>query len=338
MNEVSNQNAAFTATNVIRIDADPLGWKHLPKPVKDALRGLRLSRDDARQARTTLAEKRQKVWDDKQTADARLQHLKRRAYQSQFNKLSDDHPSVVAEHQKLEDIRAELAHLDPLIEARTVVSQVNGRLVANVEDYLECLGAVGGVKLYGGPPPIGQKRESTADAFERCGRRLRVLDADRRKVSAAPWHSVEAKRRALAEIDALARRGQPSVLPLIESPDDPIGWAERSCTDVVVAGRLMGGYGDPASLPLIFWLHREALIAKINAEIEAVLDDDFALTAQQRIEQLATIDGDRLAIQRDEEHWFVAATKSGVCLLRRPDADPRALLGLADDMPAPKNS
>ena len=74
---------------------------------------------------------------------------------------------------------------------------------------------------------------------------------------------------------------------------------------------------------------------KPRTEIDAVADDVNALTDHQRSELIAAIDRDRLAVQRDEEHWFTVATKSGTTLLRRPDADPRAVLGFADDMPAP---
>ena len=69
-----------------------------------------------------------------------------------------------------------------------------------------------------------------------------------------------------------------------------------------------------------------------------IADDQNALTAEQRAEQIGEIDRDRLAIQREEEHWVGKAIEDGMTMLRRPDADPRAVLGLADDMPAPLNT
>jgi hypothetical protein len=104
---------------------------------------------------------------------------------------------------------------------------------------------------------------------------------------------------------------------------------------VVIAGRLVTAVGDPQAMPLLFWLHREALIAKVEAQIDAISDDPNALTAQQRTESLTEIDRDRLAIEREEEHWVSTAIEGGANVLRRPDADPRAVLGFADDMPAP---
>ena len=136
----------------------------------------------------------------------------------------------------------------------------------------------------------------------------------------------------------MAERGQPSALPLIESQDGSICWAERSYSDAVIGGRLISAVGDPSALPLLFWLHRDAIVAKIEQQIDAVADDANSLTERERAEQIGEIDRDRLAVQREEEHWIGAAVDAGMTMLRRPYADPRALLGLADDLPAPMNT
>ena len=73
-------------------------------------------------------------------------------------------------------------------------------------------------------------------------------------------------------------------------------------------------------------------------QIDAVSDDSNALTAEQRAEQLREIDLDKLAAERDEEHWVSNAIDGGMTVLRRPDADPRTVLGLDDSMPAPRNT
>ena len=142
-----------------------------------------------------------------------------------------------------------------------------------------------------------------------------------------------AKERARAEIEALAERGQPSVFPLIESRDEPIYWSERAFTDALIGGRVITAAGDPPALPLLFWLHRDAIIAKVEAQIDAVADDPNALTAQQRAEQIGEIDRDRLAVHVHEEYWVTVAIDDGVNVIRRADADPRALLDLATICP-----
>jgi len=86
---------------------------------------------------------------------------------------------------------------------------------------------------------------------------------------------------------------------------------------------------EPPVLPLLFWLHSDTLIERIEREIDAVSDDAHALSQDQRSAQISVIDRDRLAVGREEEHWLCVATKDdSMNLLRRTDADPRAVLDL----------
>jgi hypothetical protein len=83
------------------------------------------------------------------------------------------------------------------------------------------------------------------------------------------------------------------------------------------------------------WLHRDAIIEKIETAIDALADDAHALTAEQRCDQLAEIDRERLTVERAEEHCFTEAVAAGANIIRRPTADARAVLGLSSAMPAP---
>ncbi len=331
----------------IRLNPDPLNWPRIPKPVKITLRRLRRARDDAWLVWRAIADERQAAWDVKRSVEARLKTLTGGrpdsawyAQYSNFERLEDDDPLVVAQLEALADAKANIERLDPIVEVRSHQYHQLGRLQSSVEGYLtEGLRGVGdAIKLHKGPDPSPHKGESLVDAVERCRRRLRELDADRHRIASAPWHSAAAKLRARAEIEKLAERGRPSVLPVIESQDGAISWAGRAFTDFVVGSRLLTATGDPSALPLLFWLHRDTLIERIEAEIDALADDANALTAEQRAEQIKEIDRDQLAVQHEEEHWIGKAVDDGANLLRRPDADPRAVLGLADDMPAPLNT
>lgn len=331
---------------MISADADPVGWSHFPKFAKAALKRLRREHDDAWRAWRSVADERQETWNTKQAVEARLKGLTGGRADSawyggvqhaRYQKLEDDDPRVLAENEKLKDLIDDLSRINELLAERSHRSQQLNSLVRSVETYLNGLGSVGATKLHKGPAPVTQKREAPVDAVERCRRRLRELEADRHRIASAPWHSTEAKQRARAEIDTLAERGEPSVLPLIESQEG-IYWPERACTDVVVGGRLISSFGDPNGLPLFFWLNREAITEKIERLIDEVADDNSALTKQNRAERIAEIDRDRLATQRDEEFFIGRAITDGMTVLRRADADPRAVLGLADEMPPPKSS
>jgi hypothetical protein len=189
------------------------------------------------------------------------------------------------------------------------------------------------MSLYDGPRPPRHKRDPV-DA-ERCRQRIGELEAERVRVSCAPWCAAQAKERAAAEIERLAKRGQPSVLPLIQTPDKGIGWGERPISDLMVAGRLMTIEGDPSPGPLLVWLLKDELIGRIEAAIDEAADDEQALTVKERTEQLQRIAQDKLAVERQEEFFIEQANRGSAHVLRRPDADARALLGLAGDAPAP---
>ena len=333
----------------IRLNSDPLDWPRLPKPVKAKLRDLRRAHGDARLGCRAVSDERAEAWDGKRSIEARLTVLTggrpnspwyAHAQHANYHRLEDDHPDVAEQLSKLADAKTNIGRLDRLVEVRADRMGQLSRLLSSIDAYLgEGLGAVAGaIKLYKGPAPSPRKRETPTEAVERCRRRLRELDADRHKVASAPWLSAEAKRRARAEIDALAERGQPSVMPLIESRDESIYWAARQFTDVVIGGRVVSAVGDPQALPLLFWLNRDAIVEKIEAQIDEIADDQNALTNEQREEQIREIDRDRLAVQREEEFWVGAAIDGGANILRRADADARAVLQLADDMPAPRTT
>ena len=330
----------------IRLNSDPLDWPRIPKPVKEKLRRLRRARADAWLVWRAIADERQAAWEAKRVADARLKVLTGGrsdsplyAQYSNFYRLADDDPQVVAQLEALADAKANIERLDPLVAARSQQFGQFDRLLSSIEGYLrEGLSGVGdAIKLHKGPAPSPRKGESLADAVERCRRRLRELDADRHRIACAPWHSATAKQRARAEVEKLAERGRPNVLSLIESCDKSIRWAECTFSDVIIGGRLVTATGDPSALPLLFWLHRAPLIERIETEIDALADDANALTAEQRSEKIGEIDRDRLAIQREEEHWVSKVIEEGGNMLRRSDSDPRAVLGLADNMPDPMN-
>jgi hypothetical protein len=342
----ANQQAFEEYVPPLRLKPDPLEWHRLPKAAKDKLRGLRRDKDDKWLEWRAVADDQRQAWDDKRDAEARLKILTGGRPDSPWhhptqyaihNKLDNDHPEVVAQLEKLETAKDNIERLRPIVEGRAQRWNDLGRLVTSVESYLSdaLQGIQGTIPLFKGNAPARQKRETPSDAVERCRKRLRELNADRHRIRSAPWPSAEAKRRARAEINKVAERGQPNVAPLIETGEGSIAWAERPITDMIIGGRPIAHYGDPRGFPLLVWLHRDTIVARLEHEIDLTADDDHALTAEQRIQQLSAIDRERLAIQREEEHWVCVAIEDGATIARRPLADPRAVLGLADSMPEP---
>jgi hypothetical protein len=91
----------------------------------------------------------------------------------------------------------------------------------------------------------------------------------------------------------------------------------------------------PDVLGLFAWLHKDALIARFETEIAELGDgDDGALDDQQRRDREEEIFAAMLQVERTEEAAIEVVEASGGECRRRDDADPRAVLGLADHLPA----
>jgi hypothetical protein len=86
-------------------------------------------------------------------------------------------------------------------------------------------------------------------------------------------------------------------------------------------------------LAILAWLRRDELIAGLEKEIDAAADDPQALTDVQRAERFKTCLGNLLEAEREEEAAVLAASFH---VIRRADADPRAVLGLSSALPGPK--
>jgi len=212
-------------------------------------------------------------------------------------------------------------------EARLAAkANILGATVSNLEAWLKALPSEAPIRAASARPAALAKGEVPVLAVDKCRQRIRDLDADLQRIATAPVTSAEAKKLKDAQLDALAARGRPDCRALV-SHGEPIGWPT-----VRNLGMKAAESGQDA-IGLLAWAFRDRLSAALNAEIDAIADDAAALTAEQRAEQRATALRDKLAAERDEEALLRMAIAAGTTLLRRPEADPRAVLGLADDLP-----
>src|SRR5207248_1704079 len=96
-------------------------------------------------------------------------------------------------------------------------------------------------------------------------------------------------------------------------------------------------HGAVGVVPLFCWLLKDALLEKLDEEIDALADDESALTDEERGERLAALAAELLQAERREELLIVTAEAEGLQVMRRPQVDPRALLGLSSALPAQRN-
>lgn len=201
-------------------------------------------------------------------------------------------------------------------------------LTGNLEQYVrEHLAGV--VALYEGDVPQLRSGEKAVDGLARAARRTRSLKADRIEILSAPYPSSYAKQVAREQIAARVAAARPDVTAAI----DHGGLIKFPMTDASIDQSAAGGgrlYAVDA-VALLAWAFPAEFQAAIDREIDAFADDPVALSEEQRTEKLAVIEADLFTSEREE-----AAFAELAGLLPRADLDPRAALGLADTMPAPR--
>jgi hypothetical protein len=176
------------------------------------------------------------------------------------------------------------------------------------------------------PLPQPGKAKTLPDAVAALRAQLAELDAAWAAAESAPDTRDAFRARAIAEIDALAARGALTVDLRDRSPA-PVRLAEHLSISLATFGdkefavnRLIG---DPG--PFHVWLHRDALLSRINELIDAA-NDAGALSFEAREKRFADITAQRLALEFQEEAAICAAAASGQSIPRRRDCDPRCVL------------
>jgi hypothetical protein len=239
--------------------------------------------------------------------------------------------SITKEREFLEERTAELARLEARLAQVGATAATFNQLIESARALVRRVGAAP-ITLHAGPPAQLRKGETATDAIESRRRRVRELEADFNRAKVAPQLSSTVKEREIARIEFLAKQGAPSAFAAIEEGREVI-WPTTSTnlTDQI------GSVVVPDFLAIVAHLNKAAMVEAVTREIDAMADDANALSDTARAEALAQIERDMLAIER-EDAWFTRAViaQGIIGLTYRGDTDPRALLNLSDDLPAPR--
>ena len=123
-------------------------------------------------------------------------------------------------------------------------------------------------------------------------------------------------------------QGAPSVSRLVEL-DGPVDFqTQRVQSEVHGERRSLAFTEVPDTVALVAWLHREALIKRLDEEIASEADDKAALSHEARQKAEAEVQGDLLAVERDECALVWQAQAESLPCEHRSDISPLALLGL----------
>ncbi|HVV60227.1 MAG TPA: hypothetical protein VHD14_00570 [Pseudolabrys sp.] len=249
------------------------------------------------------------------------------------HKVDETHPSVKQAIEKRDRAKAEYARLDLLHAERAKPLHELGGLLNNLERWIS---EQRDLVAFNGPvPPIG--RAAPAKVVENAREELERLRAELERVRRAPIPAKEAKALAAKHVEQLASRGAPDVSGLLEA--DVFGKREIGyATERVDMSRMPAGLGGSTIdvRGLLAWLDPAKYLARLEEEIDRRADDVHALPDDQRATRLRQLAAEILDVERLEEAAIEAAELAGVQIIRRVDADPRAVLGLSSDLPAPQ--
>jgi hypothetical protein len=104
--------------------------------------------------------------------------------------------------------------------------------------------------------------------------------------------------------------------------------SQNQKSTVIAEQRLLAFAEVPDTLALVAWLHKDALIKRLDAEIDAEADDGASLSHEAREKAESEVMGDLLAVERDECGLVFSAQSQGLPIEFRPDISPIAILGL----------
>ncbi|PPD09711.1 MAG: hypothetical protein CTY36_02935 [Methylocystis sp.] len=231
-------------------------------------------------------------------------------------------------HSEKEPYAAELAaEIQELVEAR---GRLDNRSAAHAERrnalaaldrrLTEFLAGLAAAPAAAAPLDLKISLDKFDTELAKTRTQIRDLLERVAQVERAPHPSGVVKARARAKIEARAAR--PNVRVAIEHGED-----FRFPTIVEKTGAAIDVEG------LLCWLHRDALIAAVEREIDESADDSKALDATKRKRMRADLVAELFAAESLEEAIIAAAEAVGRTFDRRADADVRAILGLAAARP-----
>jgi len=266
----------------------------------------------------------------KTNAQNRLTQLQAHPSQAGWN-LSENDVRVTTQRKIVDALTAAAARIAALTEQRSTAWRSVTQVVQNVEGWLSDGGRPSGTALevVETPAPTLQKGETLADAIGRLRQRGGEVRDALNKIESAPFPSAHAKQKMRAQIEALAQAGQPDVAMLV-AHDREVEFKTRRVTSQVhnTTPGVIAYAEVPDTIALLTWMHRDALIAKLDAEISNAGNDRIALTPETRQLQSAKLQGDLLAVERDECELIWRAQSEGLPIEHRSDISPIVLLGL----------
>lgn len=307
----------------------------LPELAREKLLRLREARTAAHDLLVPMMDRQREALRDKQKCDVALSRLQR-DYKANHHFTTDDKfgaEKTAAHEAFLAEIGRAKAKADRASEVFARVSQIQGERAAidtalgslldlNIERWLNAIPPSARIVPVEAKAAKLKKGESHIEAVDRLRTERAKLLADLSDLKARPLTAAMAKAKAKAQIETLAAAGKPSVHSLLDHGDE-VRLKTVSATNYNHTAKV--SVFDAAGF--IAWLHKDALIAALNREIDAI-DTGAGISDEQRAQKEFEIHSILLAMDHEEEGLIVDAEITGTAIERRPDASPMAVLGV----------
>ena len=238
------------------------------------------------------------------------------------------------------EFEAEIARLIQERDERGERAQGITALVNRLENFIGDLPLTSKVTLFNGVLPARKKGEALIDTVTHCRSEIEKLHQRIDAIRDAPRPLEECIARATAEIEALAQRGEPDMDGLLAEATS-IGWPTRQL-DLLARtrdGAVVAANGSTVdAMAVLAWLFKSQLTKAVTTVLrEQGSENGDAMPMSERPKRIADLRASMLEIERVEEQAIEEIEATGAAFERRPDADPRAVLVLSSELPAPRD-
>jgi hypothetical protein len=158
--------------------------------------------------------------------------------------------------------------------------------------------------------------ETIHEAVARFRREIEQTKAVLANVERAPLPKADLKKLAERHVQAMAARGRPNVT------------VERGELSITFTDGKAFGVSPERAIAHLAWLHPDAMLARFTEAIDAMSESPHAMPESERLQRLAEGRASLEQLERSEESLIVLAAAEGVEVMRRPTADPLAVLGI----------
>lgn len=147
--------------------------------------------------------------------------------------------------------------------------------------------------------------------------RIKALNSERMLVQQAPLPTADVKKMASDYIAGLQKRGAPRIT---------VNGEEFS---IAFEATVPGAHVAKPDVAAIFaWFSGRQLVERLHDAIDAMPRPPKAMTAKAKSERLLQIGAGLAVLENEEEALIEMSEVEGPAIMRRPDADPAAVLGI----------